>query len=461
MSEAHSEGLTGDAPEGTQAVRKREIFGWAFFDFANSSYTTVVITAVYSGFFTRWIVPEDSGLRDSWWSVAILLSTLLAIAAAPLVGAISDLSGQKKAWLVASAVGCSLLTMALGLAGPGDVLLAVLFIALSNACFMLSESFCGSFLPDVANERNMGKLSGLGWGLGYFGGLASLALVLQLTTTQSPDGPVSSVATGIAQAVVGEHQRAMVFTGLFFLLASLPSFLLLKNRAKPAPGFEHASFGTLAKAGASRLVQTVREARKHKVLFQFLVAFMVYMAGVDAIIKFVGIYATAELGFATGDLVKMFLVLQLSAAAGAVGFGFLENKLGAKTTVMVTLFWWMVGILTIFFLDALAAATGLDRKTMFLVLALIAGSGLGSVQSSSRTVVGLLTPKARAAEMFGFWGLFARAATILGTTFGFASDALDSRRLALLLVCGFFALGALLLWRVPVDQGIREAREGS
>lgn len=446
--------LGEDAPP----VRKREIFGWAFFDFANSSYTTVVITAVYSGFFTRWIVPEDSRLRDSWWSIAIVLSTLLAIAAAPLVGAISDLSGRKKAWLVTSAVGCSLLTMALAFAGPGDVVLAVAFLALSNACFMLSESFCGAFLPDVANESNMGKISGLGWGLGYFGGLASLAMVLKIASSEAPAGPVSAVAPQLAAAVVHENQLAMVFTGVFFLAASVPSFLFLRNRSKPAPGFERASLGTLALAGAKRLAHTVREAREHKVLFQFLIAFMVYMAGVDAVIKFVGIYATSELGFVTGDLVKMFLVLQLSAAAGAVGFGFLEARLGAKSTVMLTLFWWMAGILAIFFLDALAGATGLERKTMFLVLALIAGSGLGSVQSSSRTVVGLLSPKARAAEMFGFWGLFGRAATLLGTSFGFASDLLDSRRLALLLVCGFFAVGALLLSRVPIQDGIRAAR---
>jgi len=230
---------------------------------------------------------------------------------------------------------------------------------------------------------------------------------------------------------------------------------LLKNRTRPVTGFENASLGTLAKAGVRRLAATVREAREHRVLFQFLIAFMVYMAGVDAVIKFVGIYATAELGFVTGDLIKMFLVLQISAAAGAVGFGFLEAKLGAKRTVMLTLFWWMAGVLAIFFLDALAGATGLDRKTMFLFLAIIAGSGLGSVQSSSRAVVGLLAPKNRSAEMFGFWGLFGRAATLLGVSFGFLSDALDSRRFALLLVLGFFAVGALLLARVPVDEGIR------
>ncbi len=444
------------APSGATPVTKKEIFGWAAFDFANSSYTTVVITAVYSGFFTRWIVPEGSSMRDSWWSVAMIASTLVAVVLAPLVGAVSDLSGRKRGWLMASAVGCALFTMSLATAGPGDVLLAVALIALSNACFMLSESFCGSFLPDVANERNMGKISGLGWGLGYFGGLASLAAVLAITTTAPPTEGVADAAT--AAAIVGEHRMAMVVTGIFFLAASLPTFLLLKNRGSAAPGFERASLWELARAGASRLARTVREAREHKVLFQFLIAFMVYMAGVDAVIKFVGIYATAELGFVTSDLVKMFLVLQISAAAGALGFGFLESRLGAKRTVMLTLFWWIGGILAIFFLDNLASAAGLDRKNMFLVVALIAGSGLGSVQSSSRTVVGLLAPKERAAEMFGFWGLFGRAATLLGTTFGFASDALDSRRFALLLVCGFFAVGALLLWRVPIEQGIKARR---
>jgi len=153
----------------------------------------------------------------------------------------------------------------------------------------------------------------------------------------------------------------------------------------------------------------------------------------------------------------LFLVLQLSAAGGALGFGWLESRIGPKRTVLLTLLWWIVGVLGIYFLDALAGAFGADPKKVFYGLGLFAGAGIGATQASSRTVVGLLSPPDKTAQMFGFWGMFARLATILGTSFGFVSDSL-SRRAAVLVVVGFFALGAILLSRVDIERGMREVR---
>jgi UMF1 family MFS transporter len=190
------------------------------------------------------------------------------------------------------------------------------------------------------------------------------------------------------------------------------------------------------------------------VLFQFLVAFMVYMAGLDAVMKFVGIYATAELAFGQGDLTIMFLILQLSAAAGALAFGFLEARFGPKRTVLATLALWVAAILAIYALAPLSAALGLEAKQTFFGIALFAGMGIGATQSSSRTVVGLLAPPDRVGEIFGFWGMFARLGAILGTGFGLVSD-LFSRRSALLLVVAFFVVGAALLARIDLDRHAR------
>ena len=176
------------------------------------------------------------------------------------------------------------------------------------------------------------------------------------------------------------------------------------------------------------------------------------MAGIDAIIKFVGIYAKGELNFETADLTIMFLILQLSAAAGAFGFGWLEGKLGPKNTVMATLFWWIFGISAIFFLPQIAQITQIEPKKIFFGISLIAGAGIGATQSSSRALVGILAPPDKTSEMFGFWGFFMRLSTILGMSFGFLSDAIDSRRVALLLVIAFFVVGAFLLWRVPFEK---------
>jgi UMF1 family MFS transporter len=424
-------------------VHKIEIFGWAMYDFANSSYTTVVISLLYSAFFTAYIVPPGEQVRDTYWAVAIIASTVVAIVLSPLVGAICDYSGRKKRYLFYSTVTCALSTMALVFVEPGDVWAAIALITVSNAAFMIGEAFCGSFLTDLATKDTMGIISGLGWGLGYFGGLTSL-IIVQLLVVADPGSDLA--------AYVDQNRWAMVAIGVFYLCAAMPTFLLVKERSKPVPGFEDASMKRLLAAGLAELRETANIAKKYDVLFRFFLAFTVYMAGLEVVIKFIGIYATAELSLATSDLIKLFLILQISAAAGALAFGFLEARLGAKPTVLATIVWWIVGVFAIFFLDQLAALIGTERNNVFFAIAIIAGGGIGSIQSSSRAVVGILSPANRSAQMFGFWGMFSRIAIILGMSFGFLADAIGSRRYALLLVVAFFAVGGLMLLRVPIDR---------
>lgn len=430
-------------------MKKKEIFGWAMYDFANSSYTTVVISFVYSAFFTTHIVPAGSEVRDTYWAIAIVASTLIAIVLSPLVGALCDFSGGKKKYLLMATLTCAVSTAALGLAGPGDVWLAIFLIAISNAAFMIGESFVASFLPDLANDENMGVISGLGWGLGYMGGLLSLLV----TYTYLGDA-----VTLTETVVVSRNQIAMVLIGGFFLVSAMPTFLLVRDRSRPKPGYEDASMGKLFRAGIEELKSSVQLARDYHVLFKFFLAFMVYMAGLEVIIKFIGIYIDAELALSQGYKQGLFLILQFSAAGGALAFGFLEAKLGAKTTVLATIAWWIAGILAIFFLESLASAVGTSQENVFMAIGVIAGAGIGSIQSSSRTVVGLLSPAGRSAQMFGFWGMFMRLAIILGMTFGPVADAVGSRRMALLLVVGFFAAGGLMLWRVPINEAIASNR---
>jgi MFS transporter, UMF1 family len=435
-------------PASSPPVTKREIFGWAMFDFANSSYTTVVITIAYGKFFVSNIVPAESVTRDTYWSVAIILSTVLNLFLSPVAGAVIDYSGRKKAALITSCLICSVATASLAFVGPGDVWPAIGLIVLSNAAFMLSESFCASFLPELSTPATMGRISGIGWGIGYLGGLISAFIALKLIITSDAANTALYVA---------DNQRAMVAVGIFFLTAALPTFILVKNRSVPAPGFEQAGFGRLVKTGISEFKNSFAIAARHKILFQFLFAFMVYMAGLDAIVKFVGIFAEQEVKLTNNELVYLFLVLQVSAAAGALGFGWLESRIGPKKTVMLTLAWWIVGVLGIYFMDPIGHALGVPPKHVFYVLGIFAGAGIGSTQASSRTVVGLLAPPDRTAQMFGFWAVFSRLGTILGASFGFVADGFQSRRAAVLLVLVFFVVGALLLSRVDVDRGIREA----
>lgn len=426
-----------------------EVLGWAMFDFANSSYTTVVITAVYSSFFVQYIVPADWQMRDSLWALGVMVSTALALVLAPLAGAICDYSGRKKQYLMYASVLCALGTMLMGLASPGQVWLALSMLVISNTAFMLSETLCSSFLTDVADEESMGRISGIGWGIGYFGGLASVILATMVVIRADADTETA--------AYILQNRIAMVATGAFFLLSALPTFLLVKNRTPAKPGWENASLSRLMGAGLTEISQAAATARKHPALFQFLIAFMVYMAGLDAVIKFVGIYAREEVHLQSAEFGKLFLVLQISAAVGAVVFGLLESKIGPRSTVLASLGLWVMGTLGIYFLGGIATTLGMDPKAVFFYLALIAGAAIGSTQSSSRTVVGLLAPADQSAQMFGFWSMFSRLGSILGASFGFVSDAVG-RRSALLLVLGFFVAGAVLLIRIPIDEAVRQRR---
>lgn len=427
----------------TSPVKAREIFGWSMYDFANSSYATVIITAVYGNFFTEFIVPASSTTKNSYWSAAIFISNMIALILAPFIGAVCDLSGNKKRYLLVTTVFCAAFTSLLATVGPGDIAAAVLFVSLSNAAFLLSETLSGSFLTDLSTKENMGKISGIGWAIGYFGGLASLAMI-QAVVHSTPESDFSSF--------VSQNQIAMVYTGLFFLVASLPTFLLVKNRSVPAPGFENASFTTLFKAGFDKFAHTWQLLKQNPVLFRFFRAFAIYMAGLNIVVTFVGIYARGELGFSTTDLVQMFLILQLSAAFGALAFGFAEDKIGAKATVLSTLVMWVSAVLAIFYLDSLAATLGYSQKTLFFAISLFAGMAVGATQTSSRAIVGMLAPAEHSAQIFGYWGAFLRVASFLGISFGILSDVLSSRRLALLIVVVFFSVGGFLVARCPLPS---------
>jgi MFS transporter, UMF1 family len=435
-----------------KVTKKREIFGWAMFDFANSSYTTVVITVVFSTFFTKYIIPAESTTRDTYWSVAILISVVFALLVSPFLGSLIDLTGKKKQFLIWSAILCAAATCCLGFVNVGDIWLGIALIALSNFMFMLSESFCASFLPEISNEKNVGLVSGIGWGLGYIGGLASLALVLLLIPSAESTSLVAENASVVAEQV-SAHQKAMIATGLFFIVSCLPTFLLLrKDTPKKIVSSEKSSVKAMIQNGFKELKSTLKEAQKHKKLFQFLWVFLLYMAGIDVIIKFVGIYANQELGFSMSDLTKVFLVIQISAALGALGFGTLESKWGAQRTLFVSLLLWVIAILAIIFLKNLSEFLNMPQKSVFFAIALFSGTGLGSVQSCSRSIVSQLSPPEKAGEMFGFWGMFMRAATILGTGFGFISDALGSRTQAMYFVLALLLAGIFALTRVSLKN---------
>jgi UMF1 family MFS transporter len=413
-------------------VRKREIFGWAMFDFANSSYTTVIVTVAFSVYFTTLVAP---GTRGDWlWGVGVMISNLIVLSTAPVVGALADGSGRKKHFLAGTWLLCVAGTAALWFAVPGAVILALALFVVSNVSFAMGEALVGGFLPEISTPRNVGRISGLGWGLGYFGGLACLLLIRPL------------LAGDFALDNLASLRLVWPVTAAFFFLAGIPTFVLLRERARRV---EHRSLAHFAAEGFRRLRTTGRSLQRFRELVKFLSIFFVYCCGLMTVIAFAGIYSRKTLAFTANELIVLFLVLQLFSAAGALGGGPLQDRLGSRRTLQ-----WILVLWILVCLGGAAAAT----KTAFWFVAMGAGLGIGSLQAASRGLVGLFSPPDKSGEFFGFWGLAMRAAFALGPfVFGSISALTGSQRIAVLITATFFVIGWVGLLYVDEEKGRRAA----
>lgn len=415
-------------PPGVPVVKRREIVAWAFFDFANSGYTTVVVTAVFNAFFVSVIAGKASWATLAW-TLALSASYALNMLSAPLLGAWADLRAHKKRLLVASTALCVVGTAMLALCGPGDVALALAIIVVGNFAFGMGENLIAAFLPELVRPEAMGKVSGWGWGLGYLGGL--LVLALCLWWIQSGDAPAAETVP-----------QTMLITAACFALASLPTLLLLRERARPKPATA-AEVWALAR---SRVVDALKGGHGLADLRRFLWCIVCYQAGVQTVIALAAIYTEQALGFSTADSIKLILLVNITAAAGAFVFGFVQDRFGHRPTLAITLVGWLLAIGLLF-----AAET----RAMVWLAANVAGLCLGASQSAGRALVGYLCPPEREAEIFGLWGLAVKFASILGPLSYGVVNALTSgdHRLSIAVTALFFVAGLLLLVRVDVARG--------
>lgn len=411
--------LSTAAPEssadGFPPVKRSEIFGWCCFDFANSSFTTIIITVVYAVYFTEIVAAGDSH-AEAWWGTALAGSQLAAILLGPLLGTIADVSARKKAFLLATATVCSLGTAALAWVGPGEVVLALGLVIVANLAFSLSENLCSAFLPEISTPATAGRISGYGWSFGYFGGLLSLLLAL-----------------GMIKGLDWPTPWTFLMTGVFFFGASLPTQFLLRERARPR---RLAAGETYAGLAFAQLRDLKNEVPRHQVLAVFFGSMTLYLAGLSAVVAFAAVYATKALGMDQGEIIGLFVVLQLAGVAGAFGFGYMQDRVGAKPALVISLLQWVV---------VCVWAWHCRSKTEFYFVGALAGSAMGSLQSAGRAVVATLTPPGRAGEFFGYWGFFGKLAGVIGPlVFGWVATATDVRQ-AILLNALFFVGGLIIL----------------
>ena len=443
------------SPFSTQAlnpgVARREVFGWAMYDFANSGYTTVVLTAVFNAYFVS-VVAGNAAWATLLWTLALGASRALVMLTMPALGAYADLRAAKRRVLAWTTLACVACTAALAWVGAGDVWLAVALILLSNLFYAYGETLIAAFLPELARADAIGRVSGWGWSFGYFGGMLALGLSL------------AYVLWAQARQLPATHYVpvTMLITAAIYGAAALVTFALLRERARPVPdlavGGHAAGVGSANRSpndglrtSLQRLRRTWREASAYRDFSHLLACGFAYQAGIAVVITLAAVYAEQVLGFKQIDTMILVFLVNIAAAAGAFAFGYWQDRIGHKRALGITLMGWVV--MTVLAYLATSAA-------LFWVAAVLAGLCMGSSQSAGRAMVGVFAPVERRAEFYSLWALATSLASIIGpVTYGLVTWlTAGNHRLAILSTAVFFVAGWALLRPLDVARGERAAR---
>ena len=394
---------------------KKKIFIWTLFDFANTSFSIVVVTFLYAVYFKK-VVAEGQPIGDLYWSLGTSIAMIITAIISPILGAIADYSAGKKRFLLFFTLLCVAATSSLFFVGSGNVFMGVVIFILANVGFEAGLVFYDAFLPEITEPKNYGRVSGYGFAMGYLGSLATLAIIFPFIQAEM-------------------IKESFPVAALFFLIFSLPLFIYLKDNRKKV--VEHESY---FKIGVTRVWNTLSHLKNYKNLTTFLLAYFFYIEGVNTIIYFSGNYASTTLGFSETELLIFFLTVQTTAIAGSVLLGIVADSIGQKKTIMITLVMWLLTVLIAFLVQ---------DKNGFYVVGLIAGAAMGSSQSTSRSMMSKLTPPERKTEFFGFYSFFGKSSAVIGPlVFGLVSFISGDQRLAIISIGLFFVVGLLILTQV-------------
>jgi MFS transporter, UMF1 family len=417
-------------------VSRREVWSWAMFDFANSGYTTVVITTIFNAYFVS-VVARNQDWGTFAWTATLAVSYALIIITAPILGIYADVYAAKKRLLFFTTIGCIFFTLLLSFIGPGDLWLAIFFVILANFFFGSGENLIAAFLPEIAKSNSLGKISGWGWSLGYIGGIVSLGCSLAYVLWAQEQGQQSEQFVPVT----------LLITAFLFAISCIPTFLYLRERAQPQPLlYSHSVISEVF----SRLANTIKQVRNFRDLTRFLICLISYQAGIQTVVVIAAIYAQQVMNFDHSDTIFLVVLVNVTAALGAFVFGNIQDKIGHIPTIALTLIGWIIMVLL---------AWGAQDRTMFWFAANIAGLCLGASQSAGRALVGYFSPLLRRAEFFGLWGLAVKLSSIIGPiTYGLVSwVSHGDHRLAMLITGSYFIIGLLILMGINVQRGRQAA----
>ncbi|MBL8642937.1 MAG: MFS transporter, partial [Rhodospirillaceae bacterium] len=412
---------------GPGPTRKRGVLGWCLFDFANSAYVTVVITFVFATYFTQGVAPTPEQ-GTAWWGTAQGLSALLIALISPIVGAIADYSGRRKVW-VALCSGLTVIAAALlWFAEPkaDSVIWILAVVVIANIGFEVGQVFYNALLPSVATQNKLGRISGWAWGCGYAGGLLCLALAL-FGFIQAEPAPF-----GLDAVPAGDVRATTLIVAVWFAVFSLPFFLWVKDDT-----LHHQPIGQAVRNGLKQLRETIKKAREYPDIVRFLIARTFYNDGVNTIFAFGGIFAAGTFGMEVAEVIQLGIALNVTAGLGAAVFGCVDDRLGSKRTIVIS-----VAAVIVFGALTLSA----PDKAWFWTWALIVSTFFGPVQAASRTMMARLAPEEIRTEMFGLFALTGKAVAFLGPlAVAWGTAATGNQRWGLATVLVFLGIGLVIL----------------
>jgi MFS transporter, UMF1 family len=428
-------------PTFSEATTLQKI-SWALCDWANSGYGLIVVGPVFSPYFINALLPklpgkEDHGLQlggitmpgSAVMGLLTSVSMLLMALGAPVLGAVADIKGWTKRLLAVFTVLGSLLTMLMLLLRDGAWGWGAVLFVTSNFCFGTAFAFYNAFLPRLTRPEKQGSLSGWGFAAGYIGGALALILVLMMITADP-----RYVRHGLA------------LSGAWWLVFTLPAIFFLKELP---PQATEADRGPAVAAAWRRIVSTFKNIKKYRNLFIFLLAFLLYNDGVETVISMSAPYGTDVLKMTTEQLIKMFLIVQFVAFGGALGFGYLADRIGNKAVILINLVVWVAAATLAFFIRT---------PGQFTALGVVVGLVLGGVQASSRALMGMLAPEHIRNEAFGFFSISGKFASIFGPLLYTGLATALGARYGILSVLPFLVAGLIVLVKVREPRGAEGAQ---
>ncbi|HEY9188944.1 MAG TPA: MFS transporter [Ignavibacteria bacterium] len=408
-------------------LSRLKIFGWTLFDFGNTAFSVMIVTFCYPLFY-KIIVTGNSENGDLYWGLVVSISMLITAIISPILGAASDYSQNRKKILFIFTFFSVLCTALLSLVGPGMIIIGAFLFIIANIGFEGGIVFYDSFLPDITSKKNYGRVSGYGFAMGYLGALAILLL------------NYNYLKNGINIENLSNLHTSFITTAAFFFIFSLPVFFVVPEKQT----FFSKNFYFYIKNGISRVKSTIKNLKSYRNVAKFLISFFLYNDGILTIISFASIIAEKTFNFTVEELVVFFISVQSSAILGSIIFGIITDKIGAKKTLIITLILWLLVVFISFFSYS---------KLEFYAIGFSVGILLGASQSSSRSLMAILTPYSHKAEFFGFYdGFCGKASAIIGPLlFGLTSSLFHNQRNAILSIGLFFLVGLLVLLKVKEE----------